>query len=586
MGKPSRKSLVPKHKRLDFDTARRPRTAEIDEAIALVKSAGFADKMERHLGRRKDAVGALSVKGLEVAKALRGFEQNHEMLLTDTCRIINTFDRATLKMLAMANWTKTGGYDRIDRLTRQMAEALEDGFDDVDPYTGEICHIDVQWFIDAVMRASVPDHLVVGVSLAVDGTDMSSWGALHGSEQTVCLDGETALPATDDEPDGAAKSKPKKKATCNTAKVLGIGDDGRKIYTKDQDARAGHRSATNQRDAGPYIGREAHLGVSVPALAWTDGAELVNFGQSTPQVIMTANLVPAGTHRGKAVTDSLVDANKHGFCEETLVDPGYSLMRGETFAFPLTQGGIRVVMRPASHQRTKPDATPMLGDALVLDGQLFSKHTPVELRHLPMPQRGASTEERKEYERDFKARAAFAYTRHKAPGDDGVTRWRCPLCAGKLRSRQLPQSMRRSRDKPLVGLPEGATSCCDGVLSIGADQLPLMQDTIFGTPAWAQSYGRRNIVESVNASLKGGFTSIDRGYVRSLKTTRIVLLFAHTLAGYNRWAIKSWAKLQEHLADVATKQRRERKPRKDRLKRFCDLDLVTALRVPGPEPPA
>jgi hypothetical protein len=585
MAKPSSKSLISKRKRLDFDTARKPRTAEIDEAIALVKTAGFANKMERHLARRKDAVFALSVKGLEVAKALRGFEQGHAMLLIDICRIINTFDTTTLKLLGMANWTKTGGYDRVNRLTGLMADALEEGFDDIDPDTGEICHINVQWFIDAVMRAPVPDHLVAGASLAVDGTDMPSWGALQGSEETVELDGEAALPATDDEPDDDTKpkAKSKKKATRHTAKVLGIGDDGRKIYTADQDARAGHRSATNQRDAGPYIGREAHFGVSVPVLTWTNGVENVKFGPSVPQVIMTANLVPAGTHRGKAAVGSLLDAKQQGFCEEVLVDPGYSLMRGETFAFPLTQAGIPIVMRPASHQRTKPDATPTLGDALVLDGQLFSKHTPVELCHLAMPQRGASTEERKKCETHFKQRAAFAYMRHKAPGNDGVTRWRCPFCAGKLRSRQLPQSMRRSRDKPLVVLPEGTTSCCEGILSIGADQLPLMQDTVFGTPAWSRSYGRRNIVESVNAGVKGGFTNIDRGYIRSLKSTRIILLFAHTLAGYNRWAIKSWRKLQSHLADVASKERRERKPRKNRLKRFCDLDLVTA--VPGPDPP-
>jgi hypothetical protein len=586
--KASTKSLVPKNQRLDFDTARKPHTAEIDEAIVLVKTAGFAVKMERHLDRRKDAIAALSVKGLEVAKALRAFEQNHEMLLIDIARVINTFDPSTLSLLGMPAWTKTGGYDRVDRLTHQMAEALEQGFDDVDPDTSDVAHIDVQWFLNAVVRAPVPDYLVAGCALAVDGTDLPTWGALHGAEETVELDGEAALPISEDEldDDTKPKAKPKKKAIRRTAKVLGIGNDGRKIYTADKDARAGHRSATNGRDAGPYIGREAHLGVAVPALRWTDGTQRCVFGESVPQVIMTANLVPAGTHRAKAVIGSLLDANRDGFCEELLVDPGYSLMSGETFHFPLQQGGIPLVMRPSSHQRTKPDACPTIGDALVLDGQLFSKHTPLELRNLVMPARGASSQEKVKYQKDFEQRAGFAYVRHKAPGTDGVTRWRCPFCAGKLRSRQLPQTMRQSRNQPLVELEESTTSCCDGIISLGADQLALMQETIFGTTAWWSSYGRRNIAESANGGLKGGFTDINRGYVRSLITMRIILLFAHTLAGYNRWAIKSWHKLQEHLNGIATQESSKRKPRSNRLKRFCDLELVTtaSMQATGPGP--
>jgi hypothetical protein len=43
--------------------------------------------------------------------------------------------------------------------------------------------------------------------------------------------------------------------------VLGVGPDGRKQYTVDPDARAGHRSASNSRAAGPYVGYELPLAV-------------------------------------------------------------------------------------------------------------------------------------------------------------------------------------------------------------------------------------------------------------------------------------------------------------------------------------
>jgi hypothetical protein len=583
MAKPSAKSLIPKRKRLDFNCARRPRTKEIDQAMGLVKTAGFAEKMERHLDRRIDARQALSVRGLEVAKALRGFEQGHSMLLIDICRIINTFDKTTLNLVGMPNWKPVGGYDRVERLTGLMAEALDDGFDDVDPDTGEITHIDLQWFIDAVTRAAVPPDLVAGCAIAVDGTDMPTWGALHGAEETVELDGEAALPVQLDGVEATTTTKKAKAKTIvrKTAKVFGIGDDGRKIYTKDTDARAGHRSATNQREAGPYVGRELHLGAAVPAMKWTNGTTNTTLGRTVPQVILTANVVPAGTHRGKATVASLLDAKQQGFCEEVLGDPGYSLVRQETFHLPLRTNDIPFVLRPASHQRTRPDAAATLGDAFVLDGQLFSKHTPEELRHLPVPARGTSGEDKKKYEKDFERRAAFAYVRHKKPNQDGITRWKCPFCAGKLRSRQLPHTMRNARKTPLIELPENSTRCCDGIISVGADQLPLMQETIFGTAAWSKSYGRRNIVESVNAALKGGFTTIERGYTRSLKTARIILGLAHTLAGYNRWTIKSWRKLQSHLAEENVKDKR--KPRKNRLKRFDDIALATV--APGPEPP-
>jgi hypothetical protein len=44
------------------------------------------------------------------------------------------------------------------------------------------------------------------------------------------------------------------------------GPDGRNIYTKDPDARGGHRFATGRRNAGPYVGYELHLAVTFTEL--------------------------------------------------------------------------------------------------------------------------------------------------------------------------------------------------------------------------------------------------------------------------------------------------------------------------------
>lgn len=66
---------------------------------------------------------------------------------------------------------------------------------------------------------------------------------------------------------------------------------------------------------------------------------------------------------------------------------------------------------------------------------------------------GASEAEKLVYEAKFNQRARWRLVRHAGPDTDGVTRWRCPFCAGLLRSRKVPKTMRSSRRAPLVELP-------------------------------------------------------------------------------------------------------------------------------------
>ncbi|MDQ6947586.1 MAG: hypothetical protein M3256_15285 [Actinomycetota bacterium] len=77
----------------------------------------------------------------------------------------------------------------------------------------------------------------------------------------------------------APSPRPKKQA--RKAQVLGVGGDARNQFTVGPDARAGHRSATNSRPAGPFVGGilsfrcprrppEAHPGMTKPPLPGTD----------------------------------------------------------------------------------------------------------------------------------------------------------------------------------------------------------------------------------------------------------------------------------------------------------------------------
>ncbi len=98
----------------------------------------------------------------------------------------------------------------------------------------------------------------------------------------------------------------------------------------------------------------------------------------------------------------------------------------------------------------------------------------------------------------------------------------------------------------------------------------LDQKAIFGTTAWWKVWGRRNIVESANAAFHGEYVDIGRNYTRFLKTAKIKMFLAHTIAGYNRRTIKQWLRLREP-GDTQAPAKARRKTRKNRRRRYEDL---------------
>ena len=198
---------------------------------------------------------------------------------------------------------------------------------------------------------------------------------------TVELDGEAAETQLIEEPE----DKPVIKKTVIKAKVFGIGSDGRKIYTADPDARAGHRSAAGNRKAGPYVGYELHLVVQARDVKWTNYMDRTSLGAEVPAVITTCNLVAAGSHRAKAIVEELIESKTEVHdITDVVWDPGYSLCQPTTTTYPLTQAGISQTIELVTHQR---GIRPFSGDALLLDGQLYSRFLPNELRDLKSPPR-------------------------------------------------------------------------------------------------------------------------------------------------------------------------------------------------------
>jgi hypothetical protein len=360
--------------------------------------------------------------------------------------------------------------------------------------------------------------------VAVDGTDLETWGALHGDPDSVELDGEAADTQL---MDGRVKRRPGRRAM-----VFGVGPDGRKRYTKDPDARAGHRSATNSRPAGPYVGYELHLAVQTRDVRWTNHVDRTTLGPEVPGVVTGLALAPAGSHRTRSMVPTLLDDER---VKDVVWDPGYSLCKPDRGYWRLAQAGIHCTFTPVTHQRT---TRPFSGDAVLIDGQLYSPLLPSELRELPMPPRGASLEDKLAYEAAFNQRSRWRYVRHQGPDADGATRWRCPFCARLLRSRAFPKTMRRSRTTPLV--EANRDRCCSGTLTAQAAELPLWQRIPAGTTAWRISMGRRQAAESANAALQGAFVDIGRGFLRVMGRLKTTVMLGFTIAAYNTDRVRAF----------------------------------------------
>jgi hypothetical protein len=170
---------------------------------------------------------------------------------------------------------------------------------------------------------------------------------------------------------------------------------------------------------------------------------------------------------------------------------------------------------------------------------------------------------------------------HAAPDSDGATRWRCPFCAEFLRARQFPRTMRRPKTVPLVPVAEGCERCCNGVLTAPAAEMAWWQRITFGTTAWRICMGRRQVVESVYAALKGAFTDLGRGFMRVMGVIKMTVMLGFAPASFNLDRSGSF-RAKHHLDEAG--QLTER-PRQSRAKRRSGTWAEVIQRPPLPARP-
>ena len=143
--------------------------------------------------------------------------------------------------------------------------------------------------------------------------------------------------------------------------------------------------------------------------------------------------------------------------------------------------------------------------------------------------------------------------------------------------------MRRPITVPLVAVDEGCQRCCSGILTAQAVEMAWWQRISYGTTAWRISMGRRQVVESVNAALKGAFTDLGRGFMRVMGLTKMTVMLGFTLASFNFDRVRSF-RAKHHLDEAG---RLTEQPRPTRAKRRTGTwaDVIerpgTLARPPG-----
>jgi hypothetical protein len=526
---------------LDLGGGRTTTAEELSLARQIIGRSGLVEALSPQLDAEVGRHRRLSLEALLVAFQVNALQRNHEGHLVDVARLLNAMTDGQRLSLGLTTWEPRQAYARVVFLFHKLCGVLE---------AGEDGH-DASWFANALAQAAVPARYCTSGSVAVDGTDVETWGAFQGSVTVLELDGEAA-----DGADAYPFLKAGRPRARQMAKVLAVGPDGRKQYTPDPDARAGHRSWSGRHSAGPYLGYELHLAVQTKEVRWTNYIDKTTFGPEVPNVITNLSLVPAGSHRAKSIVPLLLEAKDKGQdLREVIWDPGYSYCLPETAAYPLAQAGVEQTFQLVPSQR---GLRPFSQDAIIMDGQLFSIFLPGELRDLALPPFTAPIPYRKAFEKAFNQRARWRMARHGQPDPDGVTRWKCPFCAGFLRSRSFPDTMRRSAAAPVVFFDEPVEHCCHGSFRAPAADLPLAQRIPFGTSAWRMSMNRRMAVESVNATFKGGFVTLDRGFFRVFGLVKITTLLGFTVAAVNLERIRSF---EAQMAENADEPHRRRKRR-------------------------
>ncbi len=407
-------------------------------------------------------------------------------------------------------------YRQVEHASRLIRKALAKAEPDGAPSA------DLQRLCDQLLEASIPAQLKdASTSLAVDWTDVEAWAR--------------AVPA----------SSP------------GTGAD--------PEARWGHRNVNRKIELG-----EMFFGYYMPAATMVNDED----GPAVPELVRRITVCSSAHDPAAALVPVLADMAASGASPgDILADSGFSYRAPRTWASPLRGLGAQLVVDLHPSDRG-PQGTHE--GTVICNGNLYCPKTPEPLLQLiPLPP-GAEPADVAAHDQQTAELARYKLGLHAAQDADGHRRHACPAAMGKIRCPLRPASMKLERSRPEILAPPGHPPACCTRKTITAGPgvaAKTRQKYDYPSAAWRRSYRRRTASERLNASVKDTATgSIDRGWIRLMGITPLMLWLACMMAVRNQRILAAW---QARLDDDARRAAAGQLPRQRARRR-------RELAAPGP----
>ena len=411
----------------------------------------------------------------------------------------------------------------------------------------------LQNLVDAIVGLSVPEHLPVPGTMALDATALDSWGKGKRRPSRKSDDDSNPHRYEDDElPDAAAE----------------LGETVTEGYSFDPDATWGYRTRTYDNRTNSCFGYDVFALVGVPGVK--------EDGDLFPKLTHAISVRPCGrdvVDPSLGMLRELRDAGRP--VNELLNDRAFSYKRPERWAEPLRELGIAQVfdlhpadMGPRDHKGIRMIAgvphCPAMPDRLRditrpthLSVPPLKKHPTVD----EIARRDLAARQLAEFSDSIAERETYAFVRIKVKAperakDQGKTRWSCPAQAGKVRCDNCPLSADLPPDLPEVANPPAlktAPQCCTqvSVTIPGAATAKLAQEHYWGSPEWIASYNRRTHVEGFFGNLKNPSTgNVRRGWCHVVGIVKTSILVACAVTATNIALLRSWASRTGDFTDT------------------------------------
>lgn len=172
-------------------TGGRPTTAhDLQLASGIIHRSGVVDVLapllDAELGRHR----TVTDRGALIACQVKALSRHHHAHLIEVTRVVNAMTDEQRAALGFTKHDPAQTYDRLDRLFLKLATMLEAG------HSG----VSAKWMANAIANAAIAEEYRQTATVAVDGTDVETWGALHGDVASVDLDGDASATQLPDAP--------------------------------------------------------------------------------------------------------------------------------------------------------------------------------------------------------------------------------------------------------------------------------------------------------------------------------------------------------------------------------------------------